>query len=236
MCQSHLINSGPYTFHKLLIILWATIKLTCCTWLKDVCWKSIKWPLSVFPPPHPVVREKLEDLGKRWESPLITPYSPLSGFAQKWDTVVSACSLAVSQSPACAWSCASRNCEEAQPWQETEQTHWQDARDAELLRQPVFVSRAELTCCWSPLTEGGNILPPHRPQHPASLSDGPASLFQQGGWACAALLKARGLIEKRSDLSYDQSLWWSSKSSPVGELHWLVAWPGSFAALRCNLA
>lgn len=148
-----------------------------------------------------------------------------------------ACSLAVTQSAASAWLCASRNCKRVQPWQETAQAHWQDARDAELLRRAVLMAervnmqvtshRSILLCYWPHKDTAASRRPVRRPSlsvltHTA-LSNAQDTAFDQGR-------------QKRSDPLNDRSLWLSGKGGPAGDLHWLVAWLSSFAALQCNLA
>lgn len=101
------------------------------TRLKDAFWKHIKQPLSLSPPPHPVVREKSEDLAKRWASPINHFIFSTKWIYSKMRCAASARMLAVTQSNARAWMCSARNCTPVQPWQGTSEPHRQDAMHAE---------------------------------------------------------------------------------------------------------
>lgn len=69
------------------------------------------------PPPHPVVREKLEDLDKRWASPINHFIFSTKWIYSKMRYAASACLLAVTQSGARAWMCSAKKRALVQPWQ-----------------------------------------------------------------------------------------------------------------------
>lgn len=87
--------------------------------------------MSLSPPPHPVVREKSEDLAKRWVSPINHFIFSAKWIYSKMRYAASARLLAVTQSSAGAWMCSARTRALVQPWQGTSEHLWGDAMQAE---------------------------------------------------------------------------------------------------------
>lgn len=206
-------------------------------WLKDAFWKHIKQPLSLSPPPHPVVREKSEDLAKRWASPINHFIFSAKWIYSKMRYAASARLLAVTQSSARAWMRSARTRTLVQPWQGTPEPHWQDAMHAEpAAGTGCFWQQSGITSSSSgsgPMYLAVTTLSSSKTH---SITEAPPSLLE-------STLRIEDTLfdwgrQGRSDLppkrlsGCDRAV----KAAQLESLSWLVAWLSCFAALQGNLA
>lgn len=195
----------------------------------------MKQPLSLFPPPHPVVREKSEDLAKRWVSPINHFIFSAKWIYSKMRYASSPRLLAVTQSSARARMCSARTCTLVQPWQDvgTSLTRCNACR-----------------ACWDRLfltaKRDNEQLLPHRTdllsyddavflkdtQHHRSPSLIVGKHIENWGHIVWSGQPGKKWPPPKRLSGCDRAV----KAAQLESLSWLVAWLSCFAALQGNLA